>query len=351
LDYKIQAMLLRGINYDVGTPFKKDELSRPDFDESNIRKEIEIIKNELKCNAIRISGYDIQRLSKASEFALQQGMQVWFSPAYPDATQQEAIDYLTDCAIAAEKLRGKYDDVIFIVGCEYSLFLKGFVKGNTLYDRLEKMFSPLAIILNMIGLKNNIYRKLNLFLKGATEKIKLHFKGKLTYASGTWEKVDWSLFDIVGIDHYRASYNKSFYTKQLTGYNKFNKPVAVLEFGCCAYKGAEDKGPTGWAITAMVNGRRVIKGNYLRDETIQARYITDLLDILTQEKIFAAFVFTFINPMYKYNNDSDLDLDMASYGIVKPVNEAAYKELPWIPKEAFYRLADYYGKLSKITAR
>ena len=99
----------------------------------------------------------------------------------------------------------------------------------------------------------------------------------------------------------------------------------------------------------MVNGRRVIKGNYLRDETIQARYITDLLDILTQEKIFAAFVFTFINPMYKYNNDSDLDLDMASYGIVKPVDEAAYKELPWIPKEAFYRLADYYGKLSKIS--
>ena len=342
-------MLLRGINYDIGTPFRKDELSRPDFDENIIRKEIEIINNELKCNAIRISGYDIQRLSKASEFALEQGMQVWFSPAYPDATKQEAIDYLTDCAIAAEKLREKYDDVIFIVGCEYSLFLKGFVKGETIYDRFEKMFSPLAIILNMIGLRNNMHKKLNQFLKDATEKIKAHFKGKLTYASGTWEKVDWGLFDIVGIDHYRASYNRSFYTKQLAGYYKFNKPVAVLEFGCCAYKGAEDKGPTGWAITAVVNGLRVIKGNYLRDETIQANYITDLLDILTLEEVYAAFVFTFINRMYRYNNDPELDLDMASYAIVKPVDEAAYKELPWIPKEAFYRLADYYGKLSKIS--
>lgn len=340
-------MLLRGINYDIGTPFRKDELSRLDFDENTIRKEIEIIKNELKCNAIRISGYDIQRLSKASEFALEEGLQVWFSPAYPDATQQQAIDYLTDCAIAAEKLREKYDDIIFIVGCEYSLFLKGFFKGDTLYDRIEKMFSPLAFILNIIGLKNKIYRKLNLFLKDATEKIKFHFNGKLTYASGTWEKIDWDLFDIVGIDHYKASYNKSFYTKQLAGYYKFNKPVAVLEFGCCAYKGAEDKGPTGWAITSMVNGQRVIKGNYLRDETIQAKYITELLDILTQENVYAAFVFTFINPMYKYNNDAEHDLDMASYGIVKPVDEAAYNELPWIPKEAFYRLADYYTRLSK----
>jgi hypothetical protein len=340
-------MFLRGINYDIGTPFRKDELSRPDFDEFIIKKEIEIIKNELKCNAIRISGYDIERLSKASEFALEQGMQVWFSPAYPDATKQEAIDYLIDCAIAAEKLREKYNEVIFIAGCEYSLFLKGFVKGDTIYNRLEKIFSPLAVILNMIGLKNNMHKKLNRFLKDATEKIKVHFKGKLTYASGTWEKVDWSLFDIVGIDHYRASYNKAFYVKQLSGYSKFNKPVAVLEFGCCAYKGAEDKGPTGWAITSLVNGQRVIKGNYLRDETIQANYITELLDILDQEKVFAAFVFTFINPMYKYNNDPGIDLDLASYGIVKPVGEAAYKELPWIPKEAFYRLANYYGRLSK----
>lgn len=344
-------MLLRGINYDVGTSFRKDELSRPDFDEFIIRKEIEIIKNELRCNAIRISGHDIQRLSTASGFALEQGLQVWFSPAYPDATQQEAVDYLMNCAVAAEKLREKYDNIVFIVGCEYSLFLKGFIKGDSLNDRLQRIISPLGFILNIIGLRNNIYRKLNLFLENITETIKLNFKGKLTYASGTWEKVDWSLFDVVGIDHYRASYNKSFYTKQLTGYNKFNKPIAVLEFGCCAYKGAQDKGPNGWAITAAVNGRRVIKGNYLRDETIQASYITELLDILTQEKVFAAFVFTFVNPLYKYNNDSELDLDMASYGIVKPVDEPAYKELHWIPKEAFYRLADYYRKLSRIPTR
>jgi hypothetical protein len=340
-------MFLRGINYDIGTSFRKDELSRPDFDESIIKKEIDIIKNDLKCNAVRITGHNIQRLSKASEFALEQGLQVWFSPAYPDATREEAIDYLADCAIAAEKLREKYQDLIFVVGCEYSLFLKGFVKGDTLYDRFKRMFSPLSLVLNMLGLKNNTYKKLNLFLKDAVGKIKAHFGGKLTYASGTWEKINWDLFDIVGIDHYRAAYNKLSYTNQLAGYYKYNKPVAVLEFGCCSYKGAEDKGPAGWAITEMVNGKRVIKGNYVRDESIQANYIIESLDIFKQENVYAAFVFTFVNPMYQYSNDPGLDLDLASYGIVKPLNEPAYKELPWIPKEAFYRLSVYYEGLNK----
>ncbi|HTE00994.1 MAG TPA: hypothetical protein VK668_17000 [Mucilaginibacter sp.] len=343
-------MFLRGINYDVGTSFRENELSRPDFDEPIIKKEIEIIKNDLHCDSIRISGYDINRLSKASEFALQQGLQVWFSPSYLDATREDVIKYLLDCAIAAEKLRVKYKDVIFVVGFEYSIFLKGLIKGDTIYDRLDRMFSPWGLILNLLGLRQGIYDKLNLFLKEVTKGVREHFNGMVTYGSGTWEKINWSLFDIVGIDHYRASYNKAFYTKQLEGYYKFNKPIAILEFGCCAYKGAEEKGPSGWAITEVADGKRVIKGSYLRDEDAQANYITELLDIFKQENVYGAFVFTFINPMYKYNSNPKLDLDLASYGIVKPVddvNEGSYKGLSWTPKKAFYSLADYYKGLNK----
>ncbi|HTK20833.1 MAG TPA: hypothetical protein VL442_15020, partial [Mucilaginibacter sp.] len=204
-------MFLRGINYDVGTPFRKDELSRPEFDEAAVKKEMEIIKNDLHCNAVRISGYDIRRLSKAAALALEQGLQVYFSPAYIDATTDQALEYLTNCSIAAEKLRSNYNDIVFVVGCEYSLFLKGFIKGDTIYQRMETMFSPLGIILNILGLRNSVYKKLNKFLKEAGIRIRSHFKGQLTYASGTWENIDWSIFDIVGIDHYRASYNKAFY--------------------------------------------------------------------------------------------------------------------------------------------
>jgi hypothetical protein len=338
-------MFLRGINYDVGTSFRKGELSRPEFNEADIESEIGIIRNELHCDAIKITGHDVQRLAKASAFALEQGLQVWLTPSYIDATKEEALAHLIDCAIVAEKLRVKYGNIVFVVGFEYSLFLKGFIKGDTIYKRLGRMFSPWGMVLNLLGLRQGIYRKLNAFLKTAAGEIREHFGGDLTYASGEWEKINWDPFDIVGVDHYRAAYNKAIYTKQLQAYYKFNKPVAVLEFGCCAYKGAEDKGPTGWAITEVINDQRVIKGSPVRDETVQANYITELLDVFKQEKVLAAFVFTFINPMYKSNNDPRLDLDLASYGIVKPVNEAAYKGLQWIPKEAFYRLSAYYKKL------
>jgi hypothetical protein len=141
----------------------------------------------MRRNTIRISGYDIPRLSKASEFVLEQVIQVWFSPAYIDATREEAIEYLIGCAKATEQLRKKDDDLIFDVGCEYSLFLKGFIRGDTIYERLGRMFNPSGIILNILGFRKRIYNELNLFLRDTTEKVREHFKGKLSYASGTWQ--------------------------------------------------------------------------------------------------------------------------------------------------------------------
>lgn len=338
-------MFLRGINYDIGTEFVKGQLSRPEFDESIIKNEIGVIKNVLNCDAIRISGYDIKRLIRASEFALKEGLQVWFSPAFLNAEPEEAKEYLKECAEAAETLRKKYDHLIFIAGCEYSVFLKGFIRGDNIRKRLATLFNPAGILFNMLGLRKKVYASLNIFLKETTKEIKTIFKGKITYASGIWEKIDWSLFDYVGIDHYRASYNKSSYIKQLRNYKKYDKPVVVLEFGCCTYRGAAEKGGAGWMIVGVKDGRPYIMGNYQRNESVQADYIIEVLDILISKKIYGAFVFTFVNPVYKFNSDPEYDLDMASYGIVKSLEtgaEKTYKGLPWLPKESFYRLADYY---------
>ncbi len=339
-------MFLKGINYDVGTYFRKGKVSRPDFIDADVKKEFDIIRNDLHCDAVRISGYDIQRLVIASEHALEQGLQVWLSPACIDAGTEEALNYMTECSRAAERLRLKYSDLVLVVGCEYSLFLKGFLKGDTVYDRLKRMFNPIGIFLNITGLRWNMHRRLNNFLGEMVQRVRNEFQGKLTYASGTWEKINWDMFDMVGIDHYRASYNKKNYSKQIAAYYRFNKPVCLLEFGCCSYKGADDKGGAGWAITEFKDGRPRIKGNYIRDEDVQSDYIIDLLNIFKSEKVFAAFVFTFINPMYKSNANPLYDLDMASYGIVKPVeasSQESWKGLPWTPKKAFFSLAEYYG--------
>ena len=79
-------MHYRGINYDVGINSRAGTLSRKEFDADVIGKEIDIISADLKCNAIRIYGYDISRLVTASECALKNNLTVFFSPYNINAT-------------------------------------------------------------------------------------------------------------------------------------------------------------------------------------------------------------------------------------------------------------------------
>ena len=183
---------------------------------------------------------------------------------------------------------------------------------------------------------------MNVFLNTTVRSIRQVFNGEVTYSSGTWEKVDWSIFDIVSINHYRTSYNQSGYVKTVRKYQVFGKPVAVTEFGCCTYEGAEKTGGGGWNITEKKDGRLCVKGNYKRNESTQADYIIDLLKIFEKENISASFVFTYINPGFEHHSSPAFDLDMASYAIVKPVN--GDNGLQFLPKEAFYRLAQFYGR-------
>ncbi len=67
-------MKRRGVNYDVGRVMM-GELWRPTFDPKMVHRELEIIKNDLYCNAVRICGLDLDRLMTASEDALKQGLE------------------------------------------------------------------------------------------------------------------------------------------------------------------------------------------------------------------------------------------------------------------------------------
>ncbi|PQP91134.1 hypothetical protein CPT76_00865, partial [Paenibacillus sp. AR247] len=89
----------RGINYDVGTYTRGPDQpsSRELFDPGTVRKEMEIIQSELHCTSIRISGRDVDRLVAASECALNQGLEVWFSPALIDEEEQAMLEYYREC--------------------------------------------------------------------------------------------------------------------------------------------------------------------------------------------------------------------------------------------------------------
>ena len=339
-------MNIKGINYDIGTKTTTGRLTRETFDLSIVAKEIEIIKNDLHCNAIRISGLDTERIAVAAEIALKLGLTVWFSPSMHYDTQENTLKYVMQACRAAEKLRSVYSNVIFVLGCEFTLFTAGFVRGNTGNERLKNLFSPVSLVKNLIGMRRSYNKRLNIFLSRAVENVRQEFHGQITYASGTWEKPGWEIFDLIGVDFYRSSYNKLTFLKELQAYKKMGKPVYIMEFGCCTYKGAEDKGAMGWAIADWKKGIPELKGNFTRDEQVQAKYLAELLEIFNAEGIPGAFVFTFVMYNYLHDNDPRYDMDMASYGIVKvmPGKKGGYHQnLPWVPKQAFYDLADYYS--------
>ena len=95
------------------------------------------------------------------------------------------------------------------------------------------------------------------------------------------------------------------------------------------------------------HGRPVrLKGEYTRDEEEQAGYIRELLDIFETEGVDTAFVNTFARYDLPHRSASREDFDMASYGVVKVLEERRgqrYPDMPWEPKAAFATLATHYG--------
>ncbi len=73
-------MRWKGINYDTGFAPGGDQLSRESLDPLQVRREMEVIARDLNCNAVRISGGDPARIALAAEYALAEGLTVWFAP-------------------------------------------------------------------------------------------------------------------------------------------------------------------------------------------------------------------------------------------------------------------------------
>src|SRR5438132_13454857 len=113
-------MHYKGMTYDVGTLFVENRSTRDEFDPSVMRREIDIIKNDLHCNAVRVCGQDIGRLRATAEYALTQGHAVWFSPLLVEATTEETLAFLAACSGVAEELRQTFPNVLLVVGGELS---------------------------------------------------------------------------------------------------------------------------------------------------------------------------------------------------------------------------------------
>ncbi|MGW2154395.1 hypothetical protein [Nonomuraea sp. NPDC001699] len=309
----------KGINYDTGF-LNGPQLTRRTLDPDVVAREMRVIADELHCTAVRVSGGDPERLSVAAERAAAAGLEVWFAPFPVDATPEEAVALYADCAARAEDLRRGGAEVVLVAGCETSAFCHGFIPGATYGERLAAMTTADLAWWQSLA---EIVPRFNAFLAEAAATVRAGFGGRLTYASGPWELIDWTPFDIVGVDAYRAAYNAADFPAELRAHFTHGKPVAATEFGTCAYKGAGERGGSAYMVPEGA----------VPDEGEQVRYLTELLDVFEAEGLDAAFWFTFAA---YHRRGAD---DLGSYGVVRMLDETR-----WEPKEVFAAMAARYSR-------
>ena len=89
------------------------------------------------------------------------------------------------------------------------------------------------------GLRSSPYAgPLQAYLAEASQRVRPAFDGPLTYASIPFEVVDWSLFDVIDVDHYRNSKVEDHrYAETIRRYLGQDKPVVNSEFGHSPYRG------------------------------------------------------------------------------------------------------------------
>ena len=328
-------MLSIGVNYDTGFVYGGRNTRRR-FDADAVRNDLAVIAEQLHARAVRISGDNPDRLVVAAEAALAVGLEVWFSPMPVDLEPAELITFLTGCATRAEALR-QDGEVVMVLGCELTLFCKGFVPGETTQDRIALMSDPatwtdpVKVGEFQAGLAR--WATVQAELAAAARKV---FGGRITYAAGLWEDVNWDLFDIVAVDAYRDAQNAATFADELASRNKWGKPVVATEFGCCTYRGAADRGGLGWAIVDAESDPLALDGPYERREEEQVEYLVELVEEFERINLAAAFWFSFAGFELPHRpGDPQHDLDVAAYGLVAVDDDGG-----WRPKQVFGKLAE-----------
>ena len=96
----------KGINSNTGFLRAGGSTHEP-FDPEIVRREMAVIHDDLRCNAVRITGGDLERLKIAASHAASAGLEVWLSPFTTDLTADELLALLADCAEHAEMTLAK----------------------------------------------------------------------------------------------------------------------------------------------------------------------------------------------------------------------------------------------------
>ncbi|MGH7692771.1 MAG: abortive infection protein [Candidatus Dormibacteria bacterium] len=331
--------------------------TRPKLDLATAERELQIARDDLHCNAVRLVGRDVDRLAQVAEVAVALNLEVWLSPALWGRSPDDTLRYCVSAAERAERLHQQHPDrFVLVLGSEMTIFMQGIVPGRDFTARTREAFTRVK------AGDHSANDRLNDFLGRASTAVRGVYHGPLTYASLIWEEVDWDRFDLIGVDHYRDARVKDRYAEMVQPLLALGKPVINTEFGMRTYRGAEGDGTLGFGIADQtrvglhhllpVVGRFVrerLKGGYLRDEAMQARELIETLTILDAVGGDGAFVAEFVTPGATFSEEPRYDLDMNAFALVKTFRHGrgtAYPDMRWEPKQAFSAVASFYADCS-----
>ena len=326
-----------GVLYDVGRALVAVGGDwRPDYSPKLVRRELDIIRTDLHANTVRICGRDPGRVLAAAEYALGEGLEVWLSPELWNASPRRTLEYLVEVAAAAESLRRRWPDrLIFSVGNELTLFMRGIVPGRSFPKRAN------LPVLREIVKSGRHTAPLRAFLADAATGVRRVYHGPISYSSLPIEDVDWELFDVVGINYYWSTANAHRYVQTLDRLRSTTgKPVIVTEFGFPACSDADDgklletglnANPLQFGIASLIAHRlptrRPVRPRVItihqRDEAKQARLLTDQLALLDQAGVEGAYIMSFSFPLAVYDDDPRYDLDATSLSLVRQLSPTA----------------------------
>jgi hypothetical protein len=346
------------VTYDTGIVFYGQGgggiPTRPKLALATAERELQIARDDLHCNAVRLIGRDVDRLIQIAERALVLGLEVWLSPALWGLSSDETFRYVVSAAERAERLRQQHSDrIVLVLSSELTIFMQGIVPGRDFAARTREAFARVK------AGDRSTNDRLNDFLGRASTAVRGAYRGPLSYASLIWEDVDWDRFDLIGVDHYRDARVKDRYAEMLQPLLALGKPVVNTEFGMRTYRGAESDGTLGFGVADQtrvalhhflpVVGRFVherLNGDYIRDEAMQARELTETLTALDAAGVDGAFVAEFVTAGATFSERPRYDLDMNAFALVKTYRHGkgtTYPDMNWEPKKSFHAIAEYYA--------
>lgn len=219
-------MKYRGVVYDVGLRFTAGQpYSVEPFNSNLVKHDLKVIANDLHANTVRIEGEELSRLAFAAREAHAAGLKIFFNPWKMNVHVSELIEYFSSAAEIAETLRLR-------------------LTWMTSSGSNSVLSSSPAAFAKQFGLLNSTLTKV-------VDAVRSKFKGSITYSAGTWEAVDWSIFDIVGVDYYRNGEPAQEY---IDGLDKFRLKKTSGGHGGWFLQLRGSRSTWSWRVHALAGG-------------------------------------------------------------------------------------------------